>query len=130
MASYDSSLFERTTEGGGFTLPQRFKHILSLVVGTTNVFAQLGAGSYLIRAVPRPLSYFFLFIFFFLIFGLGYLIVKQLVAKQDSQQQYNDVDLFEMFSNRQMYLQTIGSSQIFLFAFIIFNVVLFFAIWN
>ena len=131
MASYDSSLFERTREGGGFTLPQRFKHVLSLIVGTSNVLAQLGAGNYLIRAVPRPLAYVFLFIFFFLTFSLFYLTVKQLAAKKENQQQqFNDVDLFEMFNNRQKYFKTIGSGQILLFAFIIFNLVLFFAIWN
>ena len=128
MSSYDPSLFERTREG--FVISQRFRRITRKIVGPINVFLQMATQNFFLRAIPRPLAYVFLFLYFSLVSGLCLLILRQLSSYNSQRQQYDDVDLLEMIIHRQRYTRQIGRGHILHIIFVVLNLVIFFATWN
>ena len=126
MKFHDPTIFQRS--GSSFVLSQRFKHICNSLYGTFKVTLQMLSTNAILRCSPRPVGYFLLVLYLFLVTTVCLLLLKQLHNQRIKE--YKDFDLFEVIRTRNKVVRSLEINFLFQIAFILFNVVFIFGVLN
>ena len=102
---YDEEIFRRD-QFGGFVLSQRFKHICYRFRGTLKAVGQIISTNFILRALPRSISFDLFFCFIFFLFVLCYLILSEWVDKKNCK--YTDCDMIDAINSPRKGLEWIG----------------------